>query len=155
MVIILSCLTLLLFFSCPTFSVSIYSRLSTLFATEARRTRFYALLFHIPSNWLCLLPLLLTLQPHPSFSKGVRVSLHSQFWHRRVGAAGDPAVRVLLTSASAFLRELHTYDGLRVHICVTGITQILKFRETGENSFNVRGKHRFRLNVKTEVKHSI
>lgn len=30
-VIILSCLTLLLFFSCPNFSVSIYSRLSTLF----------------------------------------------------------------------------------------------------------------------------
>lgn len=126
-----------------------------LFAAKARRTRFYALLFHIPSNWLCLLPLLLTLQPHPSFSKGVRVSLHSQFWHWGAGAARDPAARVLLTSAFAFLRELLTYDGLRVHSCVTRITQILKFRETGENAFNMRGKHRFRLNVKIEVKHSI
>lgn len=72
-----------------------------------------------------------------------------------VGAAGDPAAPVLLTSASAVLRELLTYDGLRVHICVTRITQILKFRETGGNSFNMRGKHRVRLNVKIEVKHSI
>lgn len=62
----------------------------TYFAAKARRKKFHALLFHIPSSWPCSLLLLLTSQCHPSLSRGFPASSHRALHAPALGLLWDP-----------------------------------------------------------------
>lgn len=141
-VVILSCLTLLLFFSCPNFSVSIYSRLSTLFLQPQPKEQSSVLYFstflqigcaccHCRWPYSPILPspetfrLLCTVSSATGAAVGREVDLQGMLQHVCWW-------QVCLCFLAWTIYSLN--DSLWVNICVTRITQILKLRETLEKT---------------------